>query len=236
MNYRNPYTVLGWIAIVAVPIAPVFFFAWDVYKEVLGRANYWLLAAGVGLVSAIGLELVGVLAGHLAMEFWRTGNTQRAILSGGIMGVYVLIGVVQLWGTIGMVMFIIAPLVYVLVALRQVAEQEATEQARHEKRSVVIDYRAKEAQAERQHKLELERLRLANEVKLAKVAAATTPQPIEVAPVAPRLTPAQERVYNAFTETPGATITEVAERLGTSRQAVSKHVKAMNGVMHEVRL
>lgn len=172
---RNPYTYLGWLAIVAVPIAPVFFFAWDVYQEVLTRANYWLLAAGVGLVSAIGLELVGVLAGHLAMEFWRTGNTQRAILSGGIMGVYVLIGVIQLWGTIGMVMFIIAPLVYVLVALRQVAEQEATEHARHEKRSIVIDYRAKEAQADRQHQLELERLRLANEVKLAKVQASTMP-------------------------------------------------------------
>ena len=55
MNYRNPYTVLGWIAMLAVPLAPVFFFAWDVYKEVLGRANYWLLAAGVGLGSAIGL-------------------------------------------------------------------------------------------------------------------------------------------------------------------------------------
>lgn len=236
---RNPYTILGWLAIVAVPISPVFFFAWDVYTEVLTKADYWILAAAVGIVSAIGLEAVGVLAGHLTMEFWRTGKLSRAYLSAGIMAAYVLIGVIQLWGSIGMVMFIIAPLVYVLVALRQVAEQEATEHDRNEKRSIVIDYRAKEAQAERQHKLDLERLRLTNEVKLAKVQAATAPQPSPVALVAEpvaKLTDTQQRILAAFKEQPGANITQVAEMLGVTRQAVSKQVKQMNGVLHEVRI
>ena len=209
----------------AVPLAPVFFSAWDVYKEVLGRANYWLLAAGVGLVSAIGLELVGVLAGHLAMEFWRTGNTQRAILSGGIMGVYVLIGVVQLWGTIGMVMFIIAPLVYVLVALRQVAEQEATEQARHEKRSVVVDYRMKEAAAQREHEARLRKMELDAEVKKEKIHA-----PVSlVVSRKPEETEEPKKEIMGRLWQPGMKPTELAKLAGVSKGYASKYIS--NGAM-----
>lgn len=172
---KNPYTLLSTLAILTVPLAPVFFFGWQVHTEVYATSQSYWLSAPVGLLSAIGLEIIGILAGHLAMEFWRSGNMGRAYLSGGVMSIYVVIGVWELWGTIGAVMFVIAPLVYVLVALQDVATVEATEHARNEKRSMVIDYRAKEAAAERQHNLELERLRLANEVKLAKVQAGTMP-------------------------------------------------------------
>lgn len=235
----NLYTILGWIATVAVPISPVFFFGWEVYKQVLTRSSSWLLAGGVGLVSAIGLEIVGILAGHLAMEFWRSGRMNRAYLAAGIMAIYVLIGIVELWGTIGVVMFLIAPLVYVLVALNQVAEYEQREGEKDKKRSQVIDYRQHEAEAQRKHDLELERLRLANEVKLAKVNAATIAQPVTVAAVAPpvaELTETQQRILDAFRAQPDATITAIAEQLGVSRQAVSKQAKKMNGVLHEVRL
>lgn len=52
----------------------------------------------------------------------------------------------------------------------------------------------------------------------------------------PELTPAQRRIFDAYRETPGATQAEIAERLGVTKQAVSKQLKAMNGVVHEVRL
>lgn len=50
------------------------------------------------------------------------------------------------------------------------------------------------------------------------------------------LTPTRKRILNAFRDQPDATITEIAGQLGVTRQAVSKQVKQMNGVLHEVRL
>lgn len=233
------YSYLSTLAILTVPLAPVFFFGWQVHTEVFTTSQSLWLSVPVGLLSAIGLEIIGILAGHLAMEFWRSGNMQRAYLSGGVMIVYVVIGFWELRGTIGAVMFIIAPLVYVLVALQDVATLERHDAAVSAKRSDVISYRERQAQADREQAIELERLRLANEVKLAKVAAATNPQSVTVAAVAPQvaeLTDTQQRILDAFRAQPGATITAIAEQLGVTRQAVSKQVKQMNGVLKEVRL
>lgn len=235
----NRYSFLSSIAILTVPLAPVFFFGWQVHTEVLATSQSLWLSIPVGLLSAIGLEIIGILAGHLAMEFWRSGNMQRAYLSGAVMLVYVVIGVWELWGTIGAVMFIIAPLVYVLVALQDVATLERHDATIAAKRSDVIGYRERKEQADREQQFKLEKLRLDADVKRAKVAGATIPQPVLVAPVAPQvaeLTEAQQRILDAFKAQPNATITEIAGQLGVTRQAVSKQVKQMNGVLHEVRL
>lgn len=222
---KNPYTILGWLAIVAVPISPVFFFGWKVHTEVFATSQSLWLSAPVGLLSAIGLEIIGILAGHLAMEFWRSGNMSRAYVAAGIMGVYVIIGVWELWGTVGAVMFIIAPLVYVLVALRQVADQEATEHARNEKRSIVIDYRAKEAAAQRDHEARLRKMELDAEVKKEKIHAPVSlmvsRKPEETAEPKKET---MERVWK-----PGMKPTELATLAGVSKGYASKYIN--NGAM-----
>jgi len=187
----NRYSFLSSVSILTVPLAPVFFFGWQVHTEVLTTSQSLWLSVPVGLLSAIGLEIIGILAGHLAMEFWRSGNMSRAYLSGGVMIVYVVIGFWELRGTIGAVMFIIAPLVYVLVALQDVATLERHDATIAAKRSDVISYRERQAQADREQAIELERLRLANEVKLAKVQAGTVPALPMVAPLIVPAVPAQ---------------------------------------------
>ena len=221
----NLYTILGWIATIAVPISPVFFFGWEVYKQVLTRSSSWLLAGGVGLVSAIGLEIVGILAGHLAMEFWRAGRMNRAYLAGGIMAIYVLIGVIELWGTIGVVMFLIAPLVYVLVALNQVAEYEQREGERDKKRSQVIDYRQHEAEAQRQHEARLRKMELDAEVKKEKIHA-----PVSlIVSRKPEETEGNKKETMKQLWQPGMKPTELARLAGVSKGYASKYIS--NGAM-----
>jgi DNA-binding CsgD family transcriptional regulator len=239
------YGFLSFVAILAVPVAPVFFFGWRVYEEVSRKAGP-LLGGLVGLFSAIGLEIVGVLAGHLATEFWKTGKTSRAVLAAAIMGIYVVIGVYELRGTIGAVMFVIAPLVYVLVGLQYIASDEKTQEQRQDNRKQVIDYREREAAAQRQHELDMERLRLDADVKKEKlrqpkVVAAAQPVNYHVSTVnhpstIDELTPSQRKVYDAMMDNPDKNQAEIADLLGVTRQAVSKHVKVINGLASRPQL
>lgn len=50
-----------------------------------------------------------------------------------------------------------------------------------------------------------------------------------------QLTPSQRRIYDEYQRNPNATQSEIADRLGVSRQAVSKQIRQMNGVMKEVQ-
>ena len=123
------YTVIGWLGMVAVPIAPAFFFAWRIYSEAITLTQRPWLAIPVAIFSAIGLEIVGIYAGHVGMQYHQRAD-RRWWLAAGIMLIYVAIGVYELRGTIGMVMFLITPLVYILVALHHgLSEQQAEETA-----------------------------------------------------------------------------------------------------------
>lgn len=117
------YSLLGYLAMGLTPIGAVIFFGWRVYTAVLEMTgSVWLSLLG-GLSAATGLEIVGIFAGHVSMVFWERKDG-RWRLAAAIMVVYVAIGVVELWGTVGVVMFLISPLVYVLVALRVGLEDE----------------------------------------------------------------------------------------------------------------
>jgi flagellar biosynthesis GTPase FlhF len=120
----SAYTILGYLAMFLTPIGAVIFFGWRVYTAVHAETGTNWLAIPAGIAAAVGLEMVGIFAGHLMMELWQRRDG-RAWLAAGIMAVYVGIGVIELAGTIGQVMFLIAPLVYVLVGLRQTVDEVA---------------------------------------------------------------------------------------------------------------
>lgn len=129
---RDPYSLFGWLAMAAVPIAPAFYFgfaiATDVFNEVATTLSImWvavLLAIVVGIVAAIGLELVGILSGHLAVKFWHMGQPVTALIAGAVLLFYVVLGVSGLEGLLakGVVMFLITPAVYLLVGLQRHVE------------------------------------------------------------------------------------------------------------------
>ncbi len=170
MKKANIYDILGWVAAFAVPIAPAFFFGHKVYMAVFAMTTSAILAIPVGVLSAAGLEIVGIYAGHTTMEFWRRGRNGEAMVSAVIMIVYVTIGIYELRGSIGAVMFLIAPLVYVLLALRELlhkdeqTDQRANLAAMEESREDKAHARRLEILAQEQrHAERMERLRASTE-------------------------------------------------------------------------
>lgn len=120
-----------------VPLAPAFFFAHSVYGQVLTLTDDQRLALTLAGISALGLEIVGLMAAHRAVEFYSKGETGKAKTSVAITGVYLCIGIggILLFENTdfnakvtGVVMFIIAGMVYLLLGLTEdsrKAEREA---------------------------------------------------------------------------------------------------------------
>ena len=108
MSSKKIYTGLSWFAIIATPLAPVFFFGHKIYLAISGFDvwGHWLIATGVGILSAIGLELIGILAGHACIEYVKQKQLIPASLAGVILLVYTAIGIYELQGTIGPVLYL----------------------------------------------------------------------------------------------------------------------------------
>jgi hypothetical protein len=181
---RKPdiYNILGWLAMIAVPVSPAMFFGWKAYDALMVlTATGWLAVPG-GVLTAFGLETVGIFAGHTAIDAYRR-NDRRWKLAALIMLVYVVIGTWELWSNpIGRVTFIIAALVYLLAGLRHdleetaIAEQvtaqkqEADEKAERNRREAwELEQAAKDREVERQLKLQTEADKTA--VQLARIQA-----------------------------------------------------------------
>lgn len=165
---HDPYTLIGWAATVAVPIAPAFFFGWRIYTEIQAQTSgLWYLAIPVAALSAFGLEATGILAGHLLTTFATHKHLGRATLSGLILLAYSAIGINELKGSAGAIMFLIAFLIYLLVALRHTLTDEVTAEQNQ------ADYQRQLEAQERQHQrqLEAEKLRLTHQEKLARIQA-----------------------------------------------------------------
>jgi hypothetical protein len=128
--YRN----LTYLAMIGVPAAPVIFFGWRVYSATIEMTGYIWLAIPAALATAIGLEVVGIIAGHVGLENWRRGETGRAAISALILLAYVAIGVWELQGTIGAIAFLIAPLVYILAALYEALEAQTVQEGQDDER------------------------------------------------------------------------------------------------------
>ena len=202
------YDAITYGAIFAVPIAPAFWFGWTVgtavFATVYTSTSFAELAVFaaliVGVVSAFGLESVGIVSGHVVVQSLERGDKFPALVSGVILAAYVglgIAGIVELID-VGVVMFVLAPLVYILAALRssvkraednereskllereseleskQKAEDEA-EAKRAEARQTRRDNRENERKLRElkitlEHERELERIRSEGELRLRRL-------------------------------------------------------------------
>lgn len=159
------YKWLEKIALIAVPFAPMIFFGWKVYEEVFELTGSAAVAISAGIVTGIGLEIVGILSGHKAIGFWRIGDIKSAAVPSFIMVAYVAVGAYELRGTIGQVVFFIAPMVYVLVALGEMLESKELSQAEQDR----MTNQVKNDDAEHQRKMEIAKLKLSHEARLERI-------------------------------------------------------------------
>ena len=165
-----------------VPLAPAFFFAHSIYGQVLAMSDDRRLALALGAIAAAGLEIVGIMAAHRAVDFYSKGEEGKAQTAVVITAVYLLIGIggiVLFENTAfnakvtGVVMFIIAGMVYLLLGLsedsRKTEREAATEQEQDGEREA--------AQAAWERQLQVEKMRLAHELKLKQIEVKATVQP-----------------------------------------------------------
>ena len=169
---KDIYSHLSILAMVAVPIAPAFYFGFevarDVYNMVFGWLNHSLtagiFAALIGLGAVIGLELVGILSGHNIVKYFSLGMNKIALVCGLILVAYVALGIVgleELWSK-GVVMFLTAPLVYVLATMQQTAADIHTRRDETEQtlQNFNLQEKAKDNELTRQLKAEKTRLKM----------------------------------------------------------------------------
>jgi hypothetical protein len=226
------YDYLGIVAMIATPLAAAVLFGWQLHSYLLDSGLIpWLAIVG-GLSGAVAIESVGIYAGHVGMDYARRRDW-RGLVAGAALVFYVGFGwsKVPEYGAI----FVIAAFVYILVALRAEAAQV----------DGVTAVTAKEDRGWSQ-RMELERERMKHQERLARIEAGkvakevataqpatVAPQPVHVAQpaIADKLTPAQLRVLEVYRRNPDATKQAIADEIGISRQAVSKHMAALNGAL-----
>jgi hypothetical protein len=168
-----------------VPLAPAFFFAFSIYGQVRDMSGNQPLALGLGIIAAAGLETVGIMAAHWAVDFYSRGEDGKARTAIVITVAYLIIGmsgIVLFENTTfnakvtGVVMFMIAAMVYVLLGL--------SEDSRKKERAVAGEQERKEArraeQAAWERQLQLERIRTEHELRLKRIELKATVQPTVV--------------------------------------------------------
>ena len=149
----------------AVPAVPAIFFGHSVYRAT-GKMGSQGLAPLIGVVAALGLESAGILGAHIAVQFYASGDTTRGRVAVGITALYIGIGITGILfldnttlnaKVTGVMMFLIAGMVYVLLGL--VDEAERQRQAAQQSQAAEQSLQANLQTQELAHRQEMERLR-----------------------------------------------------------------------------
>lgn len=162
------YNVLAIVAVITVPLAPAILFGWNLYNYLMGKGvPVWLAIVG-GVAGAVSLEAVGILAGHVGMVYLKRRDW-RVLFPAIAMLFYAGYGYVKTPEYGGV--FILAALVYVLVALQGEADTAVKQELADTAVSRAHEWQQEQEDAAHRRQMETERLRLAHEERLAKISA-----------------------------------------------------------------
>ncbi len=168
-------SVLPLIGRLFTPLAMVVFLAYEISSSQQVPAG-WQTAVIVGAVcTAVGVEVVGILSGHAVERFWRLGDSTRTAVSLLLLAVYTAAGTFILWGTIMVVVPLIAAVLYIVAALVEGVEEQvqAYSQQAETRSAFDLEQEALDRQAKRD--AEAERLKSETTVKLARIDAKARP-------------------------------------------------------------
>lgn len=131
----------------------------------------WVWAILIGAAAtAVGVEAVGILAGHTFEAYWRVGDNGRARLALALLGVYTIAGLVILWGNWALMPIpIIAAVVYLVSGLAESLTAQQSREAANDERQAAFELKRQAKEQEFQHQLDLKKLEADTAVKLARV-------------------------------------------------------------------
>lgn len=165
---------LSTVARIITPLAMVVFLAYEINRS-MTVTGAWAIALLIGAIgTAVGIEIVGILAGHALEGFWRIGDQYRAALSFVLLIAYTGTAVYILRHNQAMVLVpVIAAIVYLLASLT--TSLETTVSKHEEETAALTAFDLEQAKADRALERELKRQKQADStaVKLAQVGAKT---------------------------------------------------------------
>lgn len=175
-------SVLPLIGRLFTPLAMVVFLAYEISssQQVPGA---WQTVVILGAVcTAMGVEVVGILSGHAVERFWRLGDSTRTAVSLLLLGVYTAAGTFILWGTIMVVVPLIAAVLYIVAALVEGVEERVQRDAestavrsQFDMEQEALDRQAERdrqaAEAKSKHEEEIARVQAEAQIALAKTQA-----------------------------------------------------------------
>lgn len=178
------------VAPFAVPAAPAFFFAHAVYSSVESMSNSNGFAVFIGSVAALGLESAGILAAHIAVKLYGDGEKSKANVAALIALCYLVAGITGIVlfenasndaKITGVIMFLIAGMVYILLALindtntaQARVEAESLAQAQEDQDQAQRQHEATQAKAQRQHEKEIAQMEQDGKLERRRTAAKDT--------------------------------------------------------------
>lgn len=146
---------LSTVARIITPLAMVVFLAYEINQS-MTVAGLWQAALLIGSIgTAIGIEIVGILAGHALEGFWQLGDKNRTRLSLVLLVVYTAVAVYILRHNQAMVLVpIIAAIVYLLSSLTGSLDDTVNEQRQNDaaKTAFDLEQKAKDKELERELK------------------------------------------------------------------------------------
>jgi hypothetical protein len=131
----------------------------------------WAIAILIGAAAtAVGIEAVGILAGHTFEAYWRAGDNGRARLALLLLGIYTAAGVYILWGNRALLPIpVVAAVVYLVSGLAESLTAAQVQQARQT--AVRSAFELEQEREDRELERELRRQQQADDtaVQLAKI-------------------------------------------------------------------
>jgi hypothetical protein len=199
----NFYTILGYVAVWSVPIAPVAFFSLHIYDSLSPRLGYYAIA--VGVVGALGFELIGILNGHAMVTFYSQKRYNFAAIAAILLLSYVAIGLYELGFAIGGLMILAGFLMYITQGLLAEyhsgkAEKQAADESRRQSQLAAqrAQMEREKLAAELEHQRQLAMIAARKEIKLAETSQKvpeTFPAPSESFPKVSETFPRDSRRF-----------------------------------------
>jgi flagellar biosynthesis GTPase FlhF len=151
---KTIFTIIGWLSVVTIPVAPAYFFGEAVMQQASKHASY-TLAVIVGICAAAGMEGVGIYSGHTAVQAFRLGRWYLGSFAAAILAAYVIIGASKLTG-FGQTMFFVAPLSYLILGINHAVEvaEEREKAAEEQAKKQADSNRELEQQREKERRKE----------------------------------------------------------------------------------
>lgn len=222
-NKTDIYTIVGWLSLLTMPLAAGVSFGWNAYTAMLGNGVLPFFAVVGGGSFAVGLELFGIAAGHLAIKAFQKQQWVYLVTTAAAILAYVIVGTYEM-RAIAFARFvpILAVAVYIIVGIESVMKETDEATAIQSAVDADADRREREAAAQRQHELDMKRVDAQLEAKKSADAAAAQAK-VQMAQVRAEARAAKTTVDAASTAVPPVHLPRYADEARRVHQQ-------MNGV------